>query len=975
MVSCVSLVTGILLLGIWSPNRAEFFAPGGLSHNHAQIWSAGNAEDRCVACHAAGSTSPVAWVLDAFSGGSHIGEPQYSKCLNCHQETLDQEHALLVHNISRDQINQITARSKGADSNHLLNMKIFGTPVNHQGEIACANCHQEHHGKDHDLAAMTDLQCQSCHAQQFESFDQGHPEFQTRLLTSPNRISFDHFSHQSKHFAEANRGFDCNACHTSDTDGNVMQTRSFEAACASCHTDKIEASLTGGMPVFSLPMLDLDAFRQHQLEIGDWPELAAGTFDGELPPAMKVLLSSDPRAVDAMRKLGPEFDLIDVDPADPVQVTAAYHLAISIKSLLLDLSRDGQHEMIARFKSISNNQVDQAQLQKMISSLSPDTFSQAQEKWFPGLPAEQERLRVPEKLNLKDSVKLIKSPNKIQLVAYLESREEDSETLAKNPLKALYSPKPDPAPLRDQPETRKFQNLPDQVSSNDGSTFDFVGGNRRTGFDPDQPYTVKNKFFDQTKTGATEETIDKSKVAQQQAVQPTNTATGESRNDARITQQKTGISESGISQSGSAPGNTSSPNQDPNSILVENPLKTVPGLANSKSPESAKSPESTKPPESTKSSESTKASDSNKTSESNKSPAQATIRRKFETLESALNSSAKSPPKSPANSSPQETSTKDQDKPNHEATIVIRDNDLASDREIPAGELLAENPLRKMMKPAANVAKESDPPKTTDPDLSQKSQVNSGKKEQGDSAAEQNPPADQIVDDQDPKDSQPAENTDRKVAEDPQQSPSKAYALHRLPPGQQVPLGGWYRDDETFTVAYRQAGHADDLTVSWYDFVASIPGSQSNAAHRDFAKLIAKENSPGLCATCHGNHSTGMGTFQIHWKSEFRDPSKRGFTRFSHRPHTLLSGNDQCKTCHQIKPVGDGKATDRAVSSAFTKASATLPSGDSMRSPECRTGFLPMQKSNCTTCHNQQSKIQNCTQCHNYHVGSTAINH
>ena len=51
---------------------------------------------------------------------------------------------------------------------------------------------------------------------------------------------------------------------------------------------------------------------------------------------MKVLLSSDPRAANAMKFLGPEFDLYEIDEADTAQLKAAYQLAIATKSLMFD---------------------------------------------------------------------------------------------------------------------------------------------------------------------------------------------------------------------------------------------------------------------------------------------------------------------------------------------------------------------------------------------------------------------------------------------------------------------------------------------------------------------------------------------------------------------------------------------------------------------------------------------------------------
>jgi hypothetical protein len=169
---------------------------------------------------------------------------------------------------------------------------------------------------------------------------------------------------------------------------------------------------------------------------------------------------------------------------------------------------------------------------------------------------------------------------------------------------------------------------------------------------------------------------------------------------------------------------------------------------------------------------------------------------------------------------------------------------------------------------------------------------------------------------------------------------------------ERVPLGGWYRDDTVFTIAYKQTGHADPLTVNWYNFVASIPMAAEKPMLANFITNLKKTTSPGLCASCHSHNLTGHQSLQINWKTTYRDPSRREFTRFSHRPHLVQAGTDQCSHCHQL-----------------TAESPTIQKADDFLTQKCQSGFKPMAKSNCTQCHNNQSRIQNCTQCHNYHVG------
>ena len=184
--------------------------------------------------------------------------------------------------------------------------------------------------------------------------------------------------------------------------------------------------------------------------------------------------------------------------------------------------------------------------------------------------------------------------------------------------------------------------------------------------------------------------------------------------------------------------------------------------------------------------------------------------------------------------------------------------------------------------------------------------------------------------------------------------------IKRLPANQMVAMGGWYRDDATLTIAYRQAGHADSVTVNWYDFVSSIPNAKENPMYSDFARLMTKSTSPGLCSSCHSVDQQPDHSLSMNWAASYRDISTRDFTRFSHRPHLVHGNANQCSTCHQILPGSNVMQNYVLGESKETRFDSSV----------CANGFAPMTKSNCVQCHNNRSKIQNCTQCHNYHVGS-----
>ena len=86
-------------------------------------------------------------------------------------------------------------------------------------------------------------QCQSCHAQQFDSFAHGHPAFGPYPFGRPTRILFDHIKHVDAHFQDPiftnHTPAYCTACHQTDPAGRTMLVSNFAATCAACHLRQI----------------------------------------------------------------------------------------------------------------------------------------------------------------------------------------------------------------------------------------------------------------------------------------------------------------------------------------------------------------------------------------------------------------------------------------------------------------------------------------------------------------------------------------------------------------------------------------------------------------------------------------------------------------------------------------------------------------------------------------------------------------
>ena len=278
--------------------------------------------DRCAACHPAGNQSFTQWVKTAFtksSGGE--SKCQSDLCMECHKNTISTEFALKPHNVDPAKLNEIT---RSFQKVNFRNSAVL-SGASGKNELACSACHREHHGEA-SLTDLTDQQCQSCHTENYHSFETDHPEFTTWPQLRRSRIAFDHSSHAMKHYPGLKTSFDCSQCHIDDSSQNVKLLAPYEETCAHCHDQKIRDNGSAGLALFALPMLDLEALRNADLDVGEWPEYASGEFDGNLPPAMKVLLIADEQAETALNYFGDDFDFSDVDPDDSVQLLSLIHI-------------------------------------------------------------------------------------------------------------------------------------------------------------------------------------------------------------------------------------------------------------------------------------------------------------------------------------------------------------------------------------------------------------------------------------------------------------------------------------------------------------------------------------------------------------------------------------------------------------------------------------------------------------------------
>ena len=383
---------GALLIIGTSPYKNDFLAPGPLCSSHAQIL-AGQGADRCAACHGASDKTVASWLTDTLTGGRTIPVSQSELCMKCHENSISPDFALNPHSVASSDLEDRTTKFKQASSvsSQPILQSLTSAITGSHCEIACSACHREHHGSA-SLTAVTDQQCQSCHAQSFDSFEGGHPKFTNWPQQRRSRIAFDHSTHAMKHFPGKSTEFNCKQCHVDGPYGNVKLLASFEQSCAACHDRQIHQSGENGFAIFSLPSIDPEAIEGQNLKFGNWPQAATGDFDGRVPPAMRLLLQADPVARKVLEqwndKFGPTVDFADVDPEIGSDVAQATELVWAIKRLLHELATDGQESLRTRLSHVLGSDVSLDQVTLLADQLDTGVFRNTVRRWLPDLQNE-----------------------------------------------------------------------------------------------------------------------------------------------------------------------------------------------------------------------------------------------------------------------------------------------------------------------------------------------------------------------------------------------------------------------------------------------------------------------------------------------------------------------------------------------------------------------------------------------------------
>jgi hypothetical protein len=164
--------------------------------------------------------------------------------------------------------------------------------------------------------------------------------------------------------------------------------------------------------------------------------------------------------------------------------------------------------------------------------------------------------------------------------------------------------------------------------------------------------------------------------------------------------------------------------------------------------------------------------------------------------------------------------------------------------------------------------------------------------------------------------------------------------------------GAWFRDDATWSIRYRPAGHADGVLTSWLSTLAMALELDDRPVAREALAELTRPTAPGLCASCHSVDRMPTEPAAIHWFAADRSSAPKAFTKFNHAPHLLLPELADCTACHSVNASSDTSQSYAGFDPhAFT------------------SDFHPMEKQHCATCHTTTAAGDRCQMCHNYHVG------
>lgn len=363
--------------------------PGPLASPHSAIKD-------CQSCHTQSGEGRLSWLPAMFTRDPHADS---QACLTCH--TIPQEVAFNPHSATAVSLNDSTSRLKKVAQSiphpQSAALRDIAFPMDSimSGEIYCATCHNDHQGIDFQMDQISDAQCHSCHAVQFDDFAGQHPDFSDYPFKRRQRIKYDHEAHFNKHYPEIASKNDpskpipgtCSECHNSETDRRHMAVAPFDQNCAACHLDQItgEERAIGpkGIAFLSLPGLDIETLNERGAAIGEWPAFS----EAELSPFMALIIGQKAQG-QAMLKAVEGLDLLDLTDATDEQIASVTRLVWAVKGLFYALLSGKASDVLADLNTATGTQVSAALIADLSANLPRDVIINAQLEWLPNLAEE-----------------------------------------------------------------------------------------------------------------------------------------------------------------------------------------------------------------------------------------------------------------------------------------------------------------------------------------------------------------------------------------------------------------------------------------------------------------------------------------------------------------------------------------------------------------------------------------------------------